>query len=424
MNYLVALSGGADSVALLLKMQEQGSAAAAAHCNFHLRGAESDRDEKFVRRLCKERGIPLYVQHFDTLSEAKRTGESVEMAARRLRYAWFEAVVRENGFDGVAVAHHRDDNAETLLLNLVRGTGLRGLTGMRKQQGIVVRPLLNSSREELLKYLAEQGQTFVTDSSNSDTRFQRNFIRHNVLPLLQQLNPRIASTLCETAARLSETERLYDFALQKLHEQLCTPLSDGFQINYDALRRSPAPETLLHEWLSPLGFTASQQADALTMHQGACIEAALWLATRTKVSMEVRKRPTPVPPLAIPAKDAAFFGDTARGKISVRYLQRSELTSIPRERKICAMDADSIAPPLVLRSVAAGDRFVPYGMTGSQLVSDYLTAHHRSRIDKLAALVVCDAQGIVWLVGERTAQRVAVTDKTQRVIQLSILPAL
>ena len=199
---LIALSGGADSVALLLMMHERGEAEAAAHCNFHLRGEESNRDEQFVRDLCQKLGVRLFVKHFNTEEEAQRTGESIEMAARRLRYDWFEALRKAHGFSNVAVAHHRDDNAETILLNLVRGTGLRGLTGMESERPGVVRPLLNLSRRDILNYLQARHQPFVTDSTNADTHFRRNKLRHEVLPLLAEMNPNVVRTLNDMGERL------------------------------------------------------------------------------------------------------------------------------------------------------------------------------------------------------------------------------
>lgn len=415
MSYLIALSGGADSVALLLKMKEEGRAGAAAHCNFHLRGAESERDEAFVRQLCAAQGVRLFVAQFDTAAEAARTGESVEMAARRLRYGWFEELCRTHGFEAVAVGHHREDNAETLLLNLVRGTGLHGLTGMPPAREGVVRPLLGWDKADILRFLAERGQDFVTDSTNADTHYRRNFIRHKVLPLLQSLNPQIVPTLCDTARRLGEAESICQYALRQLREKLITPLPDGLRLDRDALLAAPAPATLLHEWLAPYGFTEAQTQEAAAMRSGALLEAGDWLLTRTSHTLEMRRRPQPVAPQAVPAEDGVFFEQNGL-RIGVRRLPRRALGDIPRSPSVAVLDAGKLDGPLTLRPVSATDRFRPFGMAGTQLVSDFLTNHHRSRIDKLAALAICDRAGIVWLVDERPAARAAVGNDTEQIV--------
>ena len=433
---LIALSGGADSVALLLMMRERGeNVQAAAHCNFGLRGTESDRDEAFVRQLCKEQGVRLFVRTFDTRGEARRTGESIEMAARRLRYAWFGDLCREHGFDCVAVAHHQDDNAETLLLNLTRGTGLRGLTGMngsgeRGENGEhcvrVVRPLLDFTRAELRSFLARKGQDFVTDSTNTDTQYKRNFVRHEVLPLLARLNPSILRTLNDTARRLCEAEAVYDYALAALRAKICTPYrKGGVRIDLSALAESPSPATLLHEWLTPYGFTAAQCGDALTMRTGGIAEAGKNLLTRTTDALLVAARPVPLAETPLPAASAqsttlAFPAQSMA--LDVSNVPFTSFGALPCEASYAALDTDTLHGVLRVRSVREGDRFTPFGMEGSQLVSDYLTARHRSRIDKLAALAVTDDKGIVWLVGERPAARCAATQGTRTLTMLSVHP--
>ena len=429
---LIALSGGADSVALLLMMQERGKAEACAHCNFHLRGNESDRDEEFVRRLCEERGIRLFVKHFDTQTEAARTGESIEMAARRLRYDWFAELCLEHGFKEVAVAHHLNDNAETVLLNLVRGTGLNGLTGMAEERPGVVRPLLSLSRHEILDYLRQKGQTYVTDSTNTDTHYRRNKLRHEVLPLLREMNPQIDRTLHETALRLQGVERIYRYGIAQLKKEVCRTISshdglqdglqdhshDGLRIDVRKLSTSPAPETLLYELLAPYGLSAEQSVQALQMRVGAVMESPVgYLLTRTTQEIAVEPLPRPFSPVKIPDSDGIFF--RAYGlQIGVRRMQRGELTDIPRDKCSAALDADCIKGELILRPIATGDRFVPFGMRGSKLVSDYLTDRHYSRIDKLRAMTVADEHGIVWLVNERPAGHCAVTPATQRIVLL------
>ena len=199
---LVALSGGADSVALLRVLVELGYTCEAAHCNFHLRGEESDRDEAFVRQLCEQLSVPLHVTHFDTQAHAREHQQSIEMAARELRYGWFQELVKQRKLNAIVVGHHRDDHVETLLINLIRGTGINGLTGIPAENGWVRRPLLNVSREQILDYLDHLGQPFVTDSTNLEDEYLRNKIRLNLLRMLEDLNPSIRETLSDSISHL------------------------------------------------------------------------------------------------------------------------------------------------------------------------------------------------------------------------------
>ncbi|GAE22508.1 Multi antimicrobial extrusion protein [Bacteroides pyogenes JCM 10003] len=251
---LVALSGGADSVALLHLLHSAGYRCEAAHCNFHLRGAESDRDEQFVRRLCRKLGIPLHSIRFNTSGYAAEKHISIEMAARELRYEWFEKLRVKHGADTIAVAHHRDDSVETILLNLIRGTGISGLLGIRPRNGTIVRPLLCVSREEIIRYLQHIKQEYVTDSTNTEDEYTRNKIRLHLLPLMEEINPSVRKTLTETGNYLNEVYAIYRKGIADAKERVITP--EGIRI--DALLKEPAPRSVLFEILHPLGFNSSQ----------------------------------------------------------------------------------------------------------------------------------------------------------------------
>lgn len=372
-NLLLALSGGADSVALLLMLVEQGVRPVAAHCNFHLRGEESERDEQFVRTLCQEQGISLHVKHFATQEEARSTGESIEMAARRLRYEWFEELRQSEGLDYICTAHHRDDQVETVLLNLVRGTGLAGLRGMLPIQGRICRPLLNDySRSDIHRYLHSRNQQWVEDSSNTDTAYQRNLVRHELIPLLQRLNPQADNHIAEAAQHLQEAERLISSTQEDWQQEHCIILPDGVRIPFSSSTRVGA-----------------------TLHEGQI------MVTRTASGIEIRRRPDIVPPTTV----------TPHVVTSREHL---------RDPRFALMDATKVCPPFYVRSLQEGDRFQPYGMQGSKLISDYLTDRHRSRIDKLGQLVVCDQSGIVWLCGETISQRVALTPDSSEILEFSM----
>lgn len=245
---LVALSGGADSVALLRVLLRLGYVCEAAHCNFHLRGEESVRDERFVRALAESLGVPLHVIHFDTNAYAASHNVSVEMAARELRYDWFAKLRQECGAKVVAVAHHRDDSVETFLLNLVRGTGINGLQGIRPVNGEVVRPLLCVSRAEILDYLSSLGQDYVTDSTNLQDEFVRNKLRLNVIPMLETINPSVSDTIAETARRLADVAQVYQEAIQAARKRV---MPDGETIDIPVLCRESGAQNLLLNCYTP-----------------------------------------------------------------------------------------------------------------------------------------------------------------------------
>lgn len=238
---IIALSGGADSVALLCLLQTLGYNCEAAHCNFHLRGKESDRDEAFVCQLCAKRQVPLHIVHFNTVRTAEERHISIEMAARELRYEWFEEIRRKSGANVIAVAHHRDDSVETLLLNLIRGTGINGLRGIRPKNEHIVRPLLCLDRKEIINYLNRTGQDYVTDSTNLQDEYTRNKIRLNLLPMMQEINPSVKESIFNTAEHLSEVSIIYKKSIEEATKRVQT--AEGICI--DALMQETAPETLL-----------------------------------------------------------------------------------------------------------------------------------------------------------------------------------
>lgn len=417
---IVALSGGADSVALLLLLKQLGYAVIAAHCNFHLRGEESNRDEHFVRKLCGRQRVRLYVQHFNTVATAQKEGISIEMAARDLRYNWFEELRQTTNAQAIAVAHHRDDNAETILLNLIRGTGLHGLKGMLPINGHIIRPLLEVSRKELEAYLKSQGQDFVTDSTNLELVYKRNKIRHEVLPLLRLLNPAIDKRLAQTARTLAESEILYDFAVTEIQKKIVEPLSDGIQIHIQTLEQQPAPSTILHETLKNYGFSTAEidlMSQRLHLQTGKIFEAKNYIAVIHRGYLVVRLRPQII--LGTPLREGESIQLPNGGNLKIERMSRDDLGEIPKSPHCVAIDAEKLQGKLCYRSTKEGERFQPFGMKGSQLVSDYFTNRHKSIIDKLAACCICDNEGIVWLVNERVAQRVAITNTTQEVLRLT-----
>ncbi len=246
---LVACSGGADSVALLRILLDLNYPCHVLHCNFHLRGDESLRDEQFVRQLCEQWACPLSVKHFDTEAYATDNKLSIETAARELRYAWFEQMRQESQAQAIAVAHHEDDNIETCLLHLIRGTGIQGLTGMKPKNGFVVRPMLPCKRKDIEAYLSGQGIEYVTDSSNLQTNYTRNKIRHCLIPLLQEINPSFLQIMPGNMQNFRATEHIYARYVAQQKKIWYQQKEGQILINLDGLKQQIEAETLLFEWI-------------------------------------------------------------------------------------------------------------------------------------------------------------------------------
>ena len=405
---LVALSGGADSVALLRVLIDLGYTCECAHCNFHLRGEESDRDEQFVRSLCQEHQIPLHVKHFETESYAKEKQISIEMAARELRYAWFEELRNETKSMVIAVAHHRDDSVETFLLNLIRGTGINGLKGIQAKNGCIVRPLLETSRENIQDYLNYLKQDYVTDSTNLQDEYMRNKIRLNLLPMMKEMNPSIMESIQNTAEKLAEAAKIYNHNRKVILETSIQITSDGYMLPIRTILEDTAPQSLLHEWLSPVGFNSSQIKDihqALKNEQsGKLFISNKWelLRDRDFLILKPKQKEENIP------------------EISIETIEIDNDFILLKDKNIACLDADKVALPLEIRKWKKGDKFVPFGMKGKKKVSDYLTDKKFSLFQKEKKYVACSEGKIVWLVGERTDERFKITERTQRALILKI----
>ena len=404
--YLVALSGGADSVALLLLLKNASFNVHAAHCNFHLRGDESDRDEAFCVELCQRLAVELHRAHFDTREYAELHKVSIEMAARELRYKWFEQLRQDIGAAGICVAHHRDDSVETVLLNLVRGTGLRGLTGIHPRNGNILRPLLCVSRAEIEAFMAEKGQEYVTDSTNLEANVQRNIVRLEVLPLLRNLNPAVAENIQRTAENLAEAQQVLNVAIARFNDSNVLNLSD--------VEKSGSSEYLTFEWLKKYGFNGDQVRQILDADTGGIVHSEQgYDVLKDRGRLIVGPTLDPFNPMRIPEEGTYVLGENMR--LSVR----KKPVYVSKEPNIATLDAAKVRFPLTVRRVEEGDWMQPYGMKGRKLLSDMMTDLKMTVFEKRRQLVVVDSQGtIVWAVGLRIADFVAVSDVTKTVIEL------
>lgn len=421
--HVVALSGGADSVALLRVMLALGYRVEAAHCNFCLRGDESDRDELFVKTLCEAQDVKLHLIHFDTVEYASLHQVSIEMAARELRYHYFEQLRQDIGASMICVAHHRDDAIETLLMNLLRGSGIHGLTGIRARNGHIVRPLLCVSRQEIVDYLHSIDQEYVTDSTNLQPDVLRNKVRLQLLPLMEQLYSGATENMARSAYYLSEAEKVYNAEIARYAQETEFPLSvsSPFTIHFSLLSSSPSPLSLLHEWLTPLGFNRSQLEQILAHldgEPGRVFESATHTLVIDRESIVVEPVCAPIKPLVIPEPGTYRIDETAK----IRIEEVGVETGISRDPAIATLDAATIRYPLTLRAVKPGDIFQPFGMEGKKLVSDYLTDRKLNLLAKRHQRVLVDATGtILWLVGQRTDHRYRITPDTHIIIKATLI---
>ncbi len=400
---LVALSGGADSVVLLHILLQLGYRCEAAHCNFHLRGEESDRDEQFVRALCEKLEVGLHVQDFQTSVYATEQGISIEMAARELRYRWFEALREERGCQAIVVAHHQHDQAETLLLNLLRGTGLRGLEGMHPRNGYVVRPLLCTSREAIEDYCTVHRLEYVTDSTNADTSILRNALRAQ----LKQYPTAQIEHIAETAALMRDYEAIVNAYVGQAKETICSVQGDGWRIDIPTLFALPAPQTILYELLRPYGFTQTEQIfQALQTQPGKCFysEDYKLLVDRDALLISSRKKKEWQSPI-----------------IAVAIRNKAMKETFPlADAHEALLDGRIADKKLTLRHWKEGDWFMPIGMRGKKKLQDFFTDMKIPRTEKENIWLLCADEDIVWVVGYRIDDRYKITSATKQVAHIQI----
>lgn len=442
-RYIVGLSGGADSVALLLIIKELGYYVEAAHCNFHLRGKESQRDEEYCINLCREQGIKLHLTRFETTEYAESHKVSIEMAARTLRYNYFETLRQDIGADAVCVAHHRDDSAETVLLNLVRGTGLRGLMGIRPRNKHIIRPLLACSKADIEAYLAAKGQAFVTDSSNLVADVKRNKLRLEVVPTLKEINPSFDETIMKMSESIGEAQKIINASLKSAFssivsvengdaDALFSHLQDGtpklalpnLRIDIAALKSYVSPEYFLFYLLIPYSFTSPQVrsiASSLSSESGKeyITDNYTLLFDRKMILVSQREKTAPKP-LELPETGKYIYSEQCSVEVKEEVVDSS--FTIPTATNEIVVDKAKVHFPLVLRRTVTADRFRPFGMRGSKLVSDYLTNLKVDAVSKRKQLVLVDGNGeIMWVVGRRSSETYHIGSTTTTALRIRFL---
>lgn len=403
---ILALSGGIDSMVLADMLLKSKTDFVLAHCNFHLRGEESDGDEKFVRDYAERKGLSLYVKQFDTLNYAEEHKLSIEMAARELRYAWFEELRQQLSFDYIAVAHHADDQLETFFINLLRGSGIRGLKGMQSINGHVIRPLLDLSRAEIQQYAIENGIQWREDHTNAETQFLRNKIRHELLPVIDGISKEGRASILKSINHLASENELYRELVDEKLFQIVKQDGEVQKTSYLSTLNSQ----LLFEWLRDYGFNSDQVHfiyEAMNGQPGTSFFSSTHKVTIERDGVEL----TPI-----------CQHDKTQVELVYEQHPNDYNFVIDKSPEVAQLDYDKLTFPLKLRIWQAGDRFYPLGMKGSRLISDFLKDLKLTTRQKEECQVLTTAKDeIVWVVGRRVDERFKVTDKTKTILKIQMV---
>jgi len=414
---LMAVSGGIDSMVMSHLFITADIQAAIAHCNFSLRGKESDMDEAFVKRFAASHKIPFYSVRFDTTGYAGEKGISIQMAARELRYRWFEEVRSKHGYDSIALAHNLNDNVETFLINLTRGTGIAGLTGMRPRFNYLIRPLLFASRKAITGYSAQNKIKYREDRSNSDVKYARNKIRHTIIPLFRELNPSFDVTVTETAERFGEINDIVSEYIAGIRIASARYRDNMLTFSATDLKKVYPGRTVLFELFRPYGLGSAQIGELIKIITG---RSGQQLLTKTHRITKSRNEVI-VTPLDNGSEDH-YEADTisdlkkVHGIVSAEFKTVGKRFKIPASSSIACLDAEKIEFPLYVRRWAPGDYFYPLGMRSKKKLSDYFIDKKYSVPEKERQLILESDGKIIWVIGERIDNRFRITDTTKKAL--------
>jgi tRNA(Ile)-lysidine synthase len=410
---LVAVSGGIDSMVLCDLLLRSRSNFAIAHCNFNLRGDESDADQKFVEAYAAKKSIRFFATRFDTAAFAKDQKLSIQVAARQLRYAWFGELLDIQKLDFVLTAHHADDNFETFLINVCRGTGLDGLVGIPQQNSRIVRPLLGFSRKDIENYAAENAVKWCEDSSNSSVKYLRNQLRHGVVPILKNLNPNFLDSFTETISHLQQSQSLAEDAAKLIYKQVAVELEHKVLFKIFELTRLPNYRAYLYQWLKDFGFTAWNDIyDLVDAQSGKQVFAPEFILIKDREVLELVRRQ--------PENDTEHTIENGRTEVNFPVkLSFGRVADISdADANTIFVDEEKLTWPLKLRRWREGDWFYPFGMTGKKKVGKFFKDEKFSITDKSNAWLLCSGDDIVWIIGKRMDDRFKITDTTKHILQI------
>ncbi len=416
---LLAVSGGIDSMVMLHLYASAGYKPGIAHCNFHLRATESDGDEKFVRSVADKMGVDYHQQDFDTEQSAAESGISIQMAARNLRYGWFDEIRKKHEYSFVATAHNQDDVIETFFINLSRGTGIRGLTGIPVRSDMVIRPLLFASRESIVDYATGHNIPFREDSSNTSDKYLRNRVRHHLIPMLEEENPSFRMALMDTIRKLSETEKLYAQEMLHLKRRLMRREGKSIRIAIRELSALDSKQSILFEILSDYHFSSSALEDIIHSLEGPSGKKFLSATHRI-----VKDREDLIITPLDRKEDRKYYLERETGRMSEpvdlewMVVDHTETLRIPNDRNTACLDLQNLHFPLMLRHWQPGDYFKPLGMTGMKKISDYLIDQKVSLPDKERTWLLTSGNEIAWVIGQRIDDRFKVRPETRQVLMM------
>lgn len=417
---LLAFSGGVDSVVAASLLKAGGYQFDIAHCNFKLRGEEAEEDERFCRQFAQTTGVSCHVAHFDTQAFAKEHKLSIQLAARQLRYDWLKTLREAEGYTYILTAHHADDSIETFFVNLLRGSGARGLQGISSRQGHIIRPLLFAFKEEIVNYANAQGLAYRSDSSNAQLKYKRNAIRHQVIPKLRELNPAFGDSMLNNMEHLRESAEIAQELAELKRAGICTMSGSTFRIDWRKLKEERFQSTLLFNWLQPYGFNASQlQQVQQCINQISAIGKLFYSASH---QLLIDRQMLIVSPVNADAETHSAYTiasaeDVAHLPIRLRIELSNDLSIITSSHIAC-LDADLVHFPLTLRRWREGDKFRPLGMTGFKKMSDYMVDEKISRTDKQTTWLLESNNEVLWLVNHRIDDRFKLSSSTKKMMKI------
>ena len=414
---LLAVSGGIDSMVLVQLFQQLKYDFAIAHCNFQLRGEESDGDEVFVKTVCEQLKVPVHSTKFDTKQIAETQKTSIQVTARNLRYDWFSKLLEGNSIDFLLTAHQLDDSLETFIINLSRGTGLDGLTGIPMQNENIVRPLLVFSREEIAAYAKENNIEWREDSSNASDKYLRNKIRYDIVPILKELNTSFLNSFQNTLDNLQQAQSLVDDASRIVYRKVVEDLPLQKKINLTELMQLPNYRAYLYQWLSPFGFTAWEDIyDLVTATSGKQIFSTDYILLKDRTDLIVFPKNTE-------AETASYWIQKGEKEVKIPLnISFCKTTDTSHQaRNTIFVDENKLTYPLEIRKWQEGDFFYPIGMEGKKKVSKFFKDEKLSLIDKSNIWLLCSDSQIVWIINKRQDSRFKVDNNTKISIQIQAI---
>jgi tRNA(Ile)-lysidine synthase len=419
-KYLLAVSGGIDSMLMLWLFKKSGLNFTVANINFNLRGKEADMDSKMVIDFCNNNNINILHKGFDTNAYSKENKISTQMAARDIRYQWFDELAEEFNFDYISIAHHLDDQSETFFINLIRGTGIAGLHGLARNKNKIIRPLMFCTRDEIAAFVEKNNIPFREDSSNSSDKYQRNYIRHHILPQFYSLQENFSKKLDNTIEYISELEEYANEKLKKDVENIITETDAGlFMLNIEKILKHSQPKLLCYKIFSDYGFGRNHIDDLMILlekdNSGKILQSSkhILLIERNNIILKVNTVQNDFTQISISGWD-----DTSWNEIGIKIYTNSKEDYKRARSNQAFIDADKVVFPLVVRNWQKGDFFHPFGMKGIKKLSDFFIDNKFTNYQKQNTLLLCDNESIIWVIGHRIDNKYAITKNTNNIIKL------